>query len=136
MRSHDQLKTKNISCCARPMATKLVRVLTYDHGYSQHFSTTLWPRSQVRSSGVNISYSRKPVTSKLNRAVTYNEQNSPMMSNCHLFFQKVFDHKPLQRCHLWRGKINYNVTWLSEHLGQVKEWKRNTFLEQRLWLSI
>ena len=92
-------------------------------GTHPSFRSVLW---QVRSSEVkwvNISYSTKAVTTKLNSAVTYNEQNSSMMANNHLFFQKVFDHKNLQGSHLWWGKIDYNVTWLSDHLFTEFTWQ-------------
>ena len=56
------------------------------------YHMTLWPRGHVRSR-----YKWKGL---------------------YLLFQKVYDHETLQGSHLRRGKIIYNVTWLS--LSHVK----------------
>ena len=34
----------------------------------------------------------------------------------YVLFQKVYDHETLQGSHLWRGKITFNVTWISDDL--------------------
>ena len=44
----------------------------------------------------------------------------------HLLFQKVYDHETLQGSYFWRGKITYNITWLSDqsvtpdHVTKIK----------------